>query len=514
MLGLLLVVTMLGNYLANQLPAQMQVNDANHGLQVENQLARLTSTLRQVAEAGAVGGVVSQPISLGSLGDPPFAGADGSTIGPETRGSQLTVSYTVTGSSTYSPPSVGPAGGRHYSACSSQTSTTLTCSAAGTVVWNFSAATPSSLSMTTSGGPYYVNTSASNTTLGVTASAALTLYLLVIGSNDTVTLTLSASGNAVHVEMVGNHDTVSIAAGSLTSTKLTVYFVGNYDELESTSLSATSSHLIVTAYGSYDNTSLGTVSATSSYFNVYLNGFVPHSPSANCPVGNLAYDTDSVAVGTHSGGTYNVTYNDTTVTSGSAPSPWTGTFGTPSISCPFYSTAVIPQTTSGAVGAAFVVQLHNTYTPIQVLAFDQGALVYAQPNSDPFLLIGPDLNYTSGALQVRVSEFTTAVGIEEGIGTAQFAARLVSLLNITLPSSSFSLSGAVSVKVVTPYAAAWYDYLTHSDPSVAGDVICLPATSATCTGPFTLSGSLGTIYVNVTATSLDLQVATYAVSLI
>jgi len=514
MLGLLLIVTMLGNYLANQLPAQMQVNDANHALQVENQLARLTGTLRQVAVAGSIGGVVSQPISLGSLGAPPFAGADGSTIAPETAGSELTVSYTVTGSATYSPPSVGPAGGRHYSSCSTQTSTALTCTATGPVIWNFSAATPSSLSMTTSGGPYYVNTSASNTTLGVTASASLTLYLLVIGSNDTVTLTLSASGNAVHLEMVGNHDTVSIASGSLTSSKLTVYFVGNYDELESSSLSASSSHVIVTAFGSYDSTSLGTVSATSSYFNVYLNGFVPSTPAATCPVGNLAYDTGSVAVGTHSGGTYNVTYNDTTVTSGTAPSPWTGTFGTPSIACPFYATAVIPQTTSGAVGAAFVVQLHNTYTPVQVLAFDQGALVYAQPNSDPYLLIGPDLSYASGALRLRVSEFTSVVGIEAGIGTAQFAARLISLLNVTLPSSSFSLSGAVTVKVVTPYAAAWYDYLTRSGSSVAQDVVCVPAASAICTGPFTLSGGVGTIYLNVTATSLALQVATYAVSLI
>ena len=507
------MVTVVANYLTTQLPAQMRVNDANHALTVENQVSRLAGSLRALAADALVGSVLTQPVSLGSMGAPPFAGSDGSVIGPGASGSSLGVSFTVTGGATYAPPVVGPAGGAHYGSCSTQSSTALTCSASSKVVWNFSAGGPTSFSMTTSGGPYYVNTSASNSTLGVTASSSLTLYLLVVGSNDTVTLTMSASGNAVHIIMVGDHDTVSVASGSLSSTTLTVYFVGRYDLLSSSSLSASNSKIFVTAFGSYDNTSFGTVSASNSFFNVYLNGFTPSSPAATCPIGNLAYTTDSVSVGTHSGGTYNVTFNDTTVTSGSAPSPWTPTFGTPSISCPFYGTVTMPFKPSGVVGASLVVDLKNTYAPQALVAFDQGAVLYAQPSGLPVMLVGPALNLSGGRLSLWIPEFVNSVGTRVGVGTAELSVRLVGLLNLSLPASGFSVSGVTSIAVTTPFAAAWTTFLNAPGSSLAGDAVCAPARSTACSGPFALNGPLGTVYLNVTASALALEVATYSVTL-
>jgi hypothetical protein len=516
MLGLLLVVTMLANYLATQLPAEMQVNDANHALLVENQVSRLASLLAAAANAGAVGAVLTQPVSLGSLGDPPFAAADGASIGPGVQGSGLSTSFTVTGAASYAPPTVGAAGGTTKGAtCSSSTSTTLTCtdSSSAKVVWNFTSGTPTGFSVTTSGGPYYINTSASNSTIAVTASASLTLYLLVVGSNDTVTLTLTASTNTIHIVLIGNHDTVSFAAGSITSSTVLVYGVGSNDTLQTSSLTATSSKVVATFFGSYDGVSLGTTTATNSYFNAYLNGFVPSTPSSSCPVGNLAYTTDSVSVGTHSGGTYNVTYNDTTVTTGSAPSPWAATFGTPSISCPFYAVVSIPQRSSGSVGASFVVELKNTYTPDQFVSFDQGAVVYAQPSGEPLMLVDPSVNYAGGALSLWVPEFLGSVGTQVGTGIAELSVHLVSILNVSLPLSGFSLSGTTSIVVRSPYAAAWYSYLNGPASPVAGNVVCIPKTSSVCVGPFEPTGALGTVYLNLTATALAVEFATYSVSL-
>ncbi len=86
---------MIANYLSTQLPAQMRLNDANHALEVENQLVRLASTLHAAAEGDVVGGVFTQPVSLGSLGAPPFAAPDGASIAAGDSGTQFSESYTV-----------------------------------------------------------------------------------------------------------------------------------------------------------------------------------------------------------------------------------------------------------------------------------------------------------------------------------------------------------------------------------------------------------------------------------
>lgn len=271
-LGLLLVVTMVANYLGTQLPAQMQVNDANHALAVENQVERLATTLQGVAATGKVGAVVSQPVSLGSVGAPPFAAPDGASIGPGVSGSQVTESYTVSG--------------------------------------------------------------------------------------------------------------------------------------------------VVT----------------------------------------------------------------------------------------------VPQKSSGGGGASFVVDLRNTYTPKAVVAFDQGAVIYAQPSGLPLMLVGPAISFSGGELSVWVPQFLGTVGTEVGVGTAELSARLVSLLNLSLPLDGFSLSGKVSIAVTTPYAAAWESYFTQPTSTLASDVTCAPKLSVACSGPFNLNGPLGTVYVNVTAKALSIQTATFALT--
>jgi len=515
MLGLLLVVTMLANYLSTQLPGQMQANDAAHAITVEDQIARLATALQGAAGVGAIGAVLTQPVSLGSQGEPPFAPGDGASIAPGPQGSQVSEAFTVTGASSYSPPQVGHPGGTTTGAsCSSATTTQLTCSdpSSAKVVWNFTGGS-ASYSITTGGGPYYVNTSTSNSTFSLTSSSSLTMYVLIVGSNDSISLTLSASATAVHIIMVGNYDSVTFAAGSITSSTVSVYMVGNHDSISSSALTLSSGKLFATYFGSNDSVALGTTTETGSgSVNVYFNGFVPVRPSSSCPVDNLASSTDTVSAGTSSGSNFNVTYNDTTVSSGSVSSPWKGTFGTPSISCPFYSILTLPERSSGTVGASFVIALKNTYTPPVEIAYDEGAVVLAQREGVPLMIVKPGITYVGGNLSLWVPEFLGSVGTEVGTGTAELSVRLVSLLNVSLPSGGLNLSGTTSVAITTPFAAAWYSYL-NATSSLSGDVKCVPKTSAACAGPFAMNGPLGTVYVNVTATVLSLQLATYAIAL-
>jgi hypothetical protein len=524
-LGLLLVVTMVANYLGTQLPAQMRTNDANHALTVENQVARLDASLKAAAGAYAVGGVVTQPVSLGSLGAPPFAPADSSSIGPGAQGSLVAASFTLTGGATFNPPAVGPAGGASYKSCSTQTSTTLTCSTSSKVVWNFTASSPSAFTITTSGGPYYVNISASGSTISYTASSSSPDYLLIVGNNDTLSLTVSGSASGIHVVLIGNNDQVNLLASSWSSSTITVLAVGNDDSVSTGTLSASNSHLTATFFGAGDTTTLGTTSASNSGFNVYFNGFVPSSPSSSCPVDNLAATTDSISnSGSQSGGTYNVTYNDTTATSGTPPpSPWKGTFATPaSFSCPFFSVATIPQRYSGAVGATFVVHLRNTYGPAADIAFDQGAVVYAQSNGVPEMLVAPGLVFSGGTLSFWIPEFAGQVGTESGAGTAELSVRVDSVMNLTLPEDGFGLKSGTTVylNVTTPYAAAWSTnlsaYLNTTTLKGVASVTCQATVASVCKGPFAFSGPLGTVEVAVPARAVagfDFEIATYSVAL-
>jgi hypothetical protein len=97
LLGLLLVVTFIANYLSTQLPNQMLQNDLNHEITVENQLGRFDALLQAVSAAHAVGAQVTQPLSLGSAGVPPFAAPDTSYLIAPASGTWAQVNYTTAG---------------------------------------------------------------------------------------------------------------------------------------------------------------------------------------------------------------------------------------------------------------------------------------------------------------------------------------------------------------------------------------------------------------------------------
>jgi len=519
LLGLLLVVSVLANYLANQLPAQMSVNDSNRTAVVEDQLTRFSAELQALSQMDQVGAAVSQPVTLGSLGAPPFAPADGATVGPVPQGSKVTEAFILSSSAAYSPPTVGAAGGTTKGATCTTSSTSLTCSnSGGKVYWNFTAPS-TSYSVTTSGGPYHLGFQTSGSTIAFTASSSSPTYIVLVGNNDTLTITIAGSGTFVRLWIFGNYDTVNFAAGSWSSSHVSLLVVGTHDSVSTGAMSMSGSTLTASFYGSNDTLGLGTTSSSNSAVNVFFTGFAPAKASASCPVDNLAAGTDSVtAGGAYSGnGKFNVTYNDSSTTSGSAPpSPWTATFAEPPpFACPFYTTHQVPVKGLASFGGAFEVTLRNTYIPFQTIGFDQGAIVTAQSGGPPLMLLGPQLAYaaSTGKLTIWFPEFSNGIGTEAGTGTPVITARLASVTTFAMPETGYSLGATTSIQVTTPFAAAWMTYFSSATSPFVGDATCVPKTSTACTGPFSVGGKLATVYLNVTATAFSLQVATFGITL-
>ncbi len=515
MLGLLLVVTMLANYLATQLPGQMAVNEGDHELQVENQLLRLGALLRSAASSGAIGAQLSQPISLGSQGEPPFAPPSSGAIGPAVAGSSMYASFTVAGPTSYTGPgnwpaggNVGKAGGCTLTPSGSSDPTTVSCSGGASFTQNFT--NGSHFITVPGGGKFNINFTSSYSTIAFSTSSGATLNSIVAGSHDNIYYNAS-TGGTFHITIVGNHNNITLPTSSGMSLYVTI--VGNNNHLSVTAPTGITMYLSV--YGSYDTASETTSSAGASIY-AYFTGFDPvNVTTSNCPYGNDS-STDSITASVPDGGTFDLTYNNTgyahTGTQSSGVT-WTTTWSkVTGLTCPYFSATSLPQKTSGAPGAGFALELRNIYSPQAFLAYDQGAIVFSQPNSVPTFLVDPNVSYADAELTVWMPEFLSTVGTEVGVGTAALSVRLVSLLNYSLPSDNYELSGDTTLTVVSPYAQAWWGFFNATFPSTDA-ATCTSTVKNACDGPFLTSLPLGTVAVTVPATELDIQVATFGITL-
>ncbi|HTW77790.1 MAG TPA: hypothetical protein VMG14_08535, partial [Thermoplasmata archaeon] len=447
-LGLLLVVTFIANYLTTTLPNQMSINDLDHELQVENQLGRFQALLEQVANVGAVGAPLTQPVTLGSSGLPPFADADMGSIGP-LNGSNYSLSYTLAGPTSYSPPNAGTPGG--YAGTCALTSTSavvqLACTGLAHVTYNFTG-TPSEgfVFDLDAGGTFALNVTTSGTTaapepIDVAMSDASPLDLYVLGSNDSISLGIS-TGSTVNLIELGTNDSVTISEAAASTVHL--YAVGYHD----TVTISDGVGLVLTAYlfgwdDSVTMSSSSSASTTATQVTVYFVGFLTSATA--CPSDNLAA-TDSVA-GSNSKGSYHAYYNVTATFTPTAVTDWTQTVSKQSpaqASCPFLATATYAPTTYHSAGID--VHLYNTYAPAADVAFDAGAILYAQPGGTPLVLDDPGLTVVETSTSVVTSVslwlpfFIGKGAAESGIGTADLSARLVALTSIVLtPSSSYTV---------------------------------------------------------------------------
>lgn len=179
-----------------------------------------------------------------------------------------------------------------------------------------------------------------------------------------------------------------------------------------------------------------------------------------------------------------------------------------------FSTATLP-------GAGFVVSLKNIYSSAAEVAYDEGAVVYAQPGSVPTMVDPPSITLAHGSLSIVAPVFANAIGGESGTSTAEIGVRLTASSTISAPVTGYSLASGtpVVITIITPYAAAWINYF-NSQASFAGSTIsCLPAATgvtSVCSTSYEYQPghSLGKVTISVpSVTALSVTHSSFAVRL-
>jgi len=183
-----------------------------------------------------------------------------------------------------------------------------------------------------------------------------------------------------------------------------------------------------------------------------------------------------------------------------------------------------------APGAGFAAHLRNTYAPSAEVAFDQGAVVFAQSGGTPIFVDAPQiqlttLNATHGAkswenvtqVSIWVPEFVGHVPGDSGISPADISFQLLAIQPATISAATgLSTSTPINFTITSPYAAAWMTFVNqHSWPFTATCTPITPATTAVCVGPYIYNVGLGKVTFSVPATNLHtltVVTAVFAVS--
>jgi hypothetical protein len=524
-LGLLLVVTFLANYLTATLPGQMSVNDLEHNVQVENQVGGLQALIAAAASQNAVGAQLSQPITLGSAGQPPFAGPDSGAIGPGNLSGGLNLTFTASNES--APVSVGPSvdGAPDSGQCPGAPRHSRDNCPSGT--WFTMTVTPS----------------VTNDLLiaAITVYQGATLNTGDVSDTAGSTWTLVAGGNALDgaytqfvfwaVDTGVGSDTVTVgAAASLDASGVLFAIEGAQVGAEintiGTFATGPASPASATVTAPANGLVVGIVSAASA--GGFGGGGFPtitadsSGPSCTAPCTAIVQQ-DGYAEGVtfaeyavaSRAGTYtasatlseDVDWGDQAISIN--PVPLTGPPPKPTL-IPVAAGAQPP-------GASLVVHLRNTYDPTAEVAYDQGAVVFVQPGTVPIMLDPPAFSYDQTSMSLMIPRFVGTLPSESGLGTSDVTVRLVSVTTYQFPSSGLFLwsPSHVNLTLETPYWAAWMSFF-NSNPSFSGTVSC-EVGGAACppllSAVYESGGPMGRITISLPATSLDLTVATFSIGL-
>jgi hypothetical protein len=523
-------VTFIANFLTTTLPNEMAVNDQNHELLVENQLGQWQALIDWVAHSGSPGAPVSQPISLGSAGTPPFGAPDSSSITPGNRSGGFQANFTVAGPATYSPPrSGGPVGTTFHPPSVTCSSTSTSISAVGScgAYGNFSGNSQTFSFSFTGSGFAVINVTTNSSTVTVAATGSGADRIEIIGNHNTVTMTGVGSG-PMNVSVIGDYDTLSI--GTTGSSSIVVYVYGDHDSVKFPSTTG-SQAIKVVEYGTQDT--FGAPTATGSeFFKVYFNGFNASAPTSSlCPYANLS-STDAVTGYNETGSGSLTEYLNNSIgysadatgsanCVGSNATCWGIHARNVALStCPFFTQITLPIPTGlSKPGASLVVHLRNSYVPTAEVAYDQGAVVYAQPDGVPLMIDGPSFSYSRSNLTLTIPIFEGTIVAESGFGTADMLLSLLGKDTFVFPANGYSLKtgSRVTLSLETPYWAAWMTYF-GSMSSLSGDFSCKTLAGATCPPADAVSYQpgqpLATVTLSLPATSLDLTVAMFAIQLV
>jgi hypothetical protein len=512
---------MIANYLITQLPGQMQANDLEHGYEVEDQVGRLATLIDDELEAGQAGSEISQPISLGSSGEPPFAGPDGAAITAAAAGSGMSIGFTLAGPVGYSPPQGSPEGGS-ASGCSltpaGSNPSSISCPGTSANSYNFAGNSRTFTASLSGTGPTWLNytTNKSTAVLGLTGSGASTIQ--VIGSNNTVYINGAGTGKSA-ITFVGSYDKVTANVSGTQPIKIT--FVGNDDTITFPTESQIGTVTTV-FYGSHDGASFSAAPTGAGSFDIFFVGFSPTNPvSSNCPYGNLTSSDSLAGVNPTGSGSLNVYLNNSVGYNyvHNNGSKWTTTYQSVATStCPYFAPLSLGFESSAVSSGSFVVDLHNLYTTASSVAFDSGAVIFAVPGGLPEMVDPPLISDAGGLLSITIPRFQGPITGVSGTSTTILSFDLASVQQYTFPSNGFTLASGTSidVTVTTPYAAAWVNYfdsLFLQESAVWPMPTCVP--TAVCTGAYASSGPLGNVTLAFPVSSLSqlsLTVGTLAVT--
>jgi hypothetical protein len=484
--ALLLVVSFIANYLATVLPGQMEVNELAHITTVENQVGRLQAIAYAESTGGRTGLPLTQPITLGSSGQPPFGQADSGILTRGVNGSNLSFQY-ESGATIYVPPAWGVG-----SLCTTKTATTCGSSQSNVCVppltWNESAnGTSYVVTLTGSNDCVRLNVTGNNDVIALAVTGSNLGYLLVtlFGSNDTILLGNAFSGSGYHASfyLFGQNDTYEASGGPTGSHLfLSTYFIGEY---------ATGTGCGVTNLSATDHWSITGSSSSNSIQNLTWYNSVGYA---------TAYHSTTGWPGAGNSGTGDkVGWQNS-----SSPT-----------NCAFWNLEGI--TADQWLASGIVAHLNNAYVAPVDVVYELGAEIYAQAGGIPVMLGGPEFHLTltaTGTPQVTLwlPEFTGNFTTDEGIQTASLVLKLISVTQASLPTTNSEsvLLSPVTLTLHTAYAPAWMSYFDAIPSLFPAGATC---TGAGCSTPYIAQHGLSTITVTlVDDAALTIQLALFSVT--
>ena len=478
-LGLLIVVTFIANFVLLQLPSEEAQLEYQHVLQVENQMARLQATIQHQAIAPMLPLTLTSPVSLGSQADPPFGPAASSVISqlPYALG---TTSLVKSISLAFHPPAWGTHSGCFGSSGGS-------CAGNGVFFANYQGPNRTTMSLSVAGtGLWFYNITANNDTIYVSWNGANPGPDVVVinGSYDNVVLNKSGSATSnpsVQFYFYGDHDTFAAMEGG------------------------------------------GGVGGTTTVlvqFSAQLAGF--------CPGGNLSA-TDHL-VGAISNGNSQLNINVTWLNSvGYTSLPDTDLFSGGSITwsnqtgiigCAFFKSSVSSYTSQFLSG--LLVHLSNHYSPAADVAYEQGAVILSEQSGSPIMVETPNMAFAIGSQGptafLMLVNFVGNTTSEAGLTTAGVQTTVQSTEGYSLRTgvNGSTIVESPLVNITTLYPFAWFAYF-HSFPSSIfspTSVQCIETTAFTgsCLAP--PPGVAVTLSIQLNVAQFTIRSVTLGVSLI
>jgi len=431
-LGLLLVVTFIAQFVIAPLPTQMSAIEYEHTLLVENQLARLQATVLAQASYPGTPIVLTSPVTLGSGAVLPWASPAAATVGAE-PGSIRT-------SATYALSQVVPAPPNWNAGSSCLSGGAGSCTGGGTVdSWNETNANNTAFTITVTGGTNSLryNISGNNDTINIGWTG---------GNTGIVTVILNGSDDVVNYNKGGSDTTSSPIAN--------FYFYGQRDTIN---FSPSGSH-----------------SSKSMTLNVTFVG----SLTQVCPYGNLS-STDTL--GTLGTGGSNLFMNVTWWNAiGWASPPHTVTYPgggstnehltfqnqTGVVACAFtrgYATTYTYQYSTG-----LSVHLLNHYQAPTDVAYDQGAVIEHAEGGPAVMVDPPAIDYSptpqGSAATVTLVNILGNISTTGGTETAGITTQVVSVQTITVANGQGTtyLSTPLFLNVTTLYPQAWATFFGNN----------------------------------------------------